>query len=224
MRPKNLNTGLRGGLFEAKHVMHMGPALWLYGWLVMRQTTEHGPIGLVLSGRPITYREIEQETGFNRRTLERWMRRLRRGGYIETTPAIESGAAVGLVVRILKAKKFGACQRPLTLGAPAELRGPGIRNFAGRSPQPRVQEARQAIENAVVPPHIESQETKEEKIRIAPPPKPPKSLFPERKQIRDEQVRRELRVGLAPELTNGRIKPEALERLRRRIEKWDGPG
>lgn len=102
MRPKNLNTGLRGGLFEAKHGAQMGPAVWLYGWLVMRQTTEHGSTGLVLGGRPITYREIEQETGFNRRTLERWMRRLRRGGYIETVVPMAAGAGVGLVIRILR--------------------------------------------------------------------------------------------------------------------------
>lgn len=50
-----------------------------------------------------------------------------------------------------------------------------------------------------------------------PQPKPPKNLFRERKEIREERVRRELQVGLAPELGSSRIKPEALERLRRRM-------
>ncbi|HKV03486.1 MAG TPA: hypothetical protein VJO53_00105 [Candidatus Acidoferrales bacterium] len=101
MRGKDYNTGLRGVLFEAQHHRRMGAALWLYGWLVLRQTHQHGPVGWVLGGAPISYREISDETGFNCRTLERWMRSLRREGYIETDPA-----PGGVIVRILKAKKF----------------------------------------------------------------------------------------------------------------------
>ena len=78
----------------------MGSAVWLYGWLVLRQTHQSGGIGNVLRGSPFTYREIEEETGFNRRTLEAWMRTLRREGYIETR--LDRG---GIVVLILKAKK-----------------------------------------------------------------------------------------------------------------------
>jgi DNA-binding transcriptional regulator YhcF (GntR family) len=55
----------------------------------------------VLGGAPVRYREIEEETGFNRRTLERWLSILRREGYIETTAAQE-----GVSIRITKAKKF----------------------------------------------------------------------------------------------------------------------
>jgi hypothetical protein len=216
MRPKNLNTGLRGGLFEAKHVAQMGPAVWLYGWLVMRQTTEDGSTGLVLGGRPITYREIEQETGFNRRTLERWMRRLRRSGYIETVLAMAAGAGVGLVIRILKAKKFGFCQRRLPFAAPAELQGPGVRNLARGSTQSSASVATQAKEHPAVPGRIESGNTKEG-ISNLPRPRAPKNLFVGTRQVREERVRLELQVGLAPELGSGRIKPEALERLRRRM-------
>lgn len=101
MRGKNYNAGLRGVLFEARHYARMGQAVWLFGWLVLRETRERGGIGFVLGGRPITYREIEEETGFARKSLERWMRILRRGGYIETTTAPS-----GIIVRIQKAKKF----------------------------------------------------------------------------------------------------------------------
>jgi DNA-binding transcriptional regulator YhcF (GntR family) len=101
MRGKDYSTGLRGGLFERQHYARMGSALWLYGWLVLRQTNQRDGIGWVLGGTPITYREIEEETGFNSRTLERWMRDLRRAGYIETDVV-----AAGIVVRITKAKKF----------------------------------------------------------------------------------------------------------------------
>lgn len=101
MRGKDFNTGLRGVLFEAQHYKRMGAAVWLYGWLVLRQTHQSGSVGWVLGGSPISYREIEQETGFNRRTLERWMNMLRRHGYIET-----EAAPAGVIVRLTKAKKF----------------------------------------------------------------------------------------------------------------------
>jgi hypothetical protein len=101
MRGKDYNAGLRGVLFEARHHQRMGAAVWLYGWLVLRQTHQQGDVGWVLGGAPISYREIEEETGFNCRTLERWMHTLRRQGYIET-----EAAPAGVIVRITKAKKF----------------------------------------------------------------------------------------------------------------------
>jgi hypothetical protein len=129
MRGKDFNTGLRGVLFEATHYERMGSALWLYGWLVLRQTHQTGSTGWVLGGAPISYKEIEEETGFNARTLERWMRTLRREGYVET-----ESATGGLVVRITKAKKhvraarnFAAAPATETLHRAAE----GIRNLAG---------------------------------------------------------------------------------------------
>lgn len=127
MRGKNYNAGLRGVLFEARHYERMGPALWLYGWLVLRQTHQQGDIGWVLGGTPISYREIEEETGFNIRTLERWMQGLRREGYIET-----EAAPAGIIVRIMKAKKFPHAGR--------NSEG-GIRKIAGGVPQSRVPSA-----------------------------------------------------------------------------------
>jgi hypothetical protein len=129
MRGKDFNTGLRGVLFEAGHYERMGSALWLYGWLVLRQTHQTGSTGWVLGGAPVSYKEIEKETGFNARTLERWMSTLRRQGYIETEPALG-----GLIVRITKAKKhahaarnFAGAARTETLRRAAE----GIRRLAG---------------------------------------------------------------------------------------------
>jgi DNA-binding transcriptional regulator YhcF (GntR family) len=106
MRDKNFNTGVRGVLLDAGHYDRMGSAIWLYSWLVLRQTHQSGSIGWVLGGSPVSYREIEEETGFNRRTLEGWFRRLRREGYIETT-----ATATGVVVRITKAKKYSQTTR-----------------------------------------------------------------------------------------------------------------
>ena len=116
MRGNDYNTGLRGVLFDAKHYARMGPAVWLYGWLILRQTHQTGTIGWVLGGAPIHYREIEEETGFNRRTLERWMKMLRRQKYIETA-VVDSG----IIVKILKAKKH--------LQRNAEIKG--VRGIAG---------------------------------------------------------------------------------------------
>jgi hypothetical protein len=101
VRGKDYNTGLRGVLFEAAHYERMGAAIWLYGWLVLRETHESGGVGYVLGGSPLSYREIEEETGFNRRTVERWMRTLRAQGYIATETA-----ANGIAIQIQKAKKF----------------------------------------------------------------------------------------------------------------------
>ncbi|MGH9682229.1 MAG: hypothetical protein ACRD4S_01255 [Candidatus Acidiferrales bacterium] len=101
MREKNYNAGLRGVLFEARHYERMGSAVWLYGWLILRQTHQSGAVGWVLGGAAISYREIEEETGFNCRTLERWMGILRKHGYVET-----EAAPGGVIVRITKAKKY----------------------------------------------------------------------------------------------------------------------
>jgi len=143
MREKNYNTGLRGVLFEARHYARMGSAIWLYGWLVLRQTHQTGTTGWVLGGAPVTYREIEGETGFNRRTLERWMSALRRNAYIAT-----EAAPGGVIVRILKAKKhlqgarLGVSNDAQTARKVAET----VRRVAERGPQscvPRVNESQQ---------------------------------------------------------------------------------
>lgn len=105
--------------------------MWLYGWLILRQTHQHGDLGCVLGGSPISYREIEEETGFKRRTLEGWMRVLRRGGYIETV-----AAPGGVVVRITKAKKFPQGVREFEGGM--RKSSEGVRKVAERCTQNRV--------------------------------------------------------------------------------------
>lgn len=120
MRDKNYNTGVKGVLLDARHYERMGSALWLYSWLVLRQTHQSGTIGWVLGGAPVSHREIEEETGFNRRTIEAWFRKLRRAGYIETT-----AVPTGVVVRITKAKKFAQTPR---------RNGEGVREAAYPSP------------------------------------------------------------------------------------------
>ncbi len=129
MREKNYSTGLRGVLFEAVHYRRMGAAVWLYGWLVLRQTHQSGAVGWVLGGAPVTYREIEEETGFPSRTLEGWMRTLRREGYIETETV-----PGGMVIRITKAKKFLSGPRASAEGV-RRVTGGGTRSGVGNCRQ-----------------------------------------------------------------------------------------
>jgi hypothetical protein len=129
MREKNYSTGLRGVLFEAGHYRRMGAAVWLYGWLVLRQTHQSGAVGWVLGGAPVTYREIEEETGFPSRTLEGWMRTLRREGYIQT-----EAVPGGMVIRITKAKKFVSGPRASAEGV-RRVAGGGTRSGVGNGRQ-----------------------------------------------------------------------------------------
>ncbi len=133
MRGKDYNAGLRGVLFEARHYERMGAAVWLYGWLVLRQTHQQADVGWVLGGAPISYREIEEETGFNVRTLERWMHTLRREGYIQT-----EAAPAGVTVRIMKAKKFPQGSR---------RNADGVRRIAEGATQSRVANGRKRVWN-----------------------------------------------------------------------------
>lgn len=102
MRGKNLNCGIRGGLWDEAHLERMGPAVWLFGWLVHRQTRERNGVGLVLGGSPLTYDMIQGDTGYSRRTLQRWMADLRSGGYVRVRRTCHSR----MIIEVLKAKKF----------------------------------------------------------------------------------------------------------------------
>ena len=122
LRGKNLNCGIRGGLWDEAHLERMGPAVWLFGWLVHRQTREHNGVGLVLGGSPLTYKIISQDTGMAERTLKRWMARLGRSGYVR----VKHTTYKRMIIQITKAKKFG----------PQQLRFPQGSFFAQESKGP----------------------------------------------------------------------------------------
>lgn len=129
MRGKHLNSGIRGGLWEDEHFQRMGPSVWLFGWLVHRQTRERDGIGLVLGGSALTYEIISQDTGIAPRTLKRWMARLVRTGYVSVTHT----AHKRMVIRISKAKKFGPQQLRFPQG---QASFPQIPFFARKSKGP----------------------------------------------------------------------------------------
>ena len=43
-------AGLVDGLFAPEHRERMGEAVWLFGWLVARQTAQKDAVGFVLGG------------------------------------------------------------------------------------------------------------------------------------------------------------------------------
>ena len=96
------------GLPEKAHRKRMGDAVWLFMWLVNKQTK---PDGTVLGGRPIKCFEIGAGLGYHRVTVLRHIRTLE-AGYIavKRTP-------YGLVIRILHQKKF-----PQPVQNPSKLR------------------------------------------------------------------------------------------------------
>jgi hypothetical protein len=110
----DFNSGIRGGLFEKKHSDAMGQAVFLFGWLVTRQTK---PDGLVYGGHHFTYPEISEKSGWPVRTLQRWMERLVAGGYVK----IEHTAYCRMIIRVLSPKKFAGRQLRLPMSSPPLL-------------------------------------------------------------------------------------------------------
>lgn len=102
MHPKQVFwIGAKGGLCEEKHYRCMRDSVWLFLWLVLRQTgiNEIGE-GIVNYGHPITRMQIQTDTGYHERRLEDWIDLLRRTGYIRT----ESRNKDGLIFFVQNAK------------------------------------------------------------------------------------------------------------------------
>ena len=111
MRWRNLNCGLKEGVFCRQHRCAMGPAIFLFGRLVAWQTK---PNGLVWGGHPFTYREIAHYMDESPRTVENWMTRLQKRGrtggpYIR----IKRTSYSHMIIYILNPKKFRSSQQSL---------------------------------------------------------------------------------------------------------------
>lgn len=80
----------------------MGSAIWLFGYLVMRQTqlNEQGE-GLPRYGNPTSRKDIAGDTGWNVNQIKHWMNILVRTRYIRV---VRQGND-GLIIFIQKAKK-----------------------------------------------------------------------------------------------------------------------
>lgn len=112
-------TGIRNGLWAPKHEARMGKSVWLFGWLIGKQTGQNGSAGMVLGGKVLTWEWIAQESGWPLRTLKRWAATLRRGGYIYITQTQH-----GVILGIRNAKKFAGIQPSLFPEEAAARSGP----------------------------------------------------------------------------------------------------
>lgn len=89
---------LSAGLFRAKHVVKIGPALWEFAVLIDWQTDRSG---LVRGGRPVRCLEIAERLGRDERTIRENIHRLKDAGYITV-----DRHPYGLILRVLNPKKW----------------------------------------------------------------------------------------------------------------------
>ena len=125
-RQTTFKSGIRGGLFEKKHSDAMGESIFLFGWLVTRQTKSDG---LVFGGHAFTYPEISEESGWPVRTLERWMARLRAGGYVR----VKHTTYCRMIISVLNQKKFSPSTPPEMADLNASPTPPPVADSAARS-------------------------------------------------------------------------------------------
>jgi hypothetical protein len=68
------------GLFDPKHYKQMGPAIWLYTYLLMKET--YGPVE---RRAVVSDAELASVIGCGSRIIRDWRKRLLAHGYIEAT-------------------------------------------------------------------------------------------------------------------------------------------
>lgn len=92
-------------LVNGIHIRRMGMSIWLFKFLVKKQTSSDG---LVYYGRPITYKWIFSEIPncVPERTLRLWMGILKVNGYVEID-IVQHG---GMRIRIVNSKKWPTSQ------------------------------------------------------------------------------------------------------------------
>ena len=95
---QNPTFRVSSGLLEAHHFRNIGEALWVYLWVLNRQTRADGS---VLGGAPVSCRQIGDELGCSERSIRRHVRRLEDRGYVET-----SRTPSGFRITVRLQKKF----------------------------------------------------------------------------------------------------------------------
>lgn len=199
MNDGNFQIGVVGGLLDHKHYMKMREAIWLFLWLVHRQTNPNGRV-LARKFSGITYDEIGDETGWSPRTVRRWMKRLVTAGYVFVKYTIYSR----LLVTVANPKKFA----PKQLALPMSSR-PDVAETAARCGRLKQTYSRTIIrESRVQTPHaIPRTEFEQRRIVAA-----------QAKRIAQETVaQQEALIGTGP--VGITINPAALQRLLERQRK-----
>jgi IclR helix-turn-helix domain len=141
--------GAKGGLVEEKHRRRMGEAIWLFLWLILRQTgvNDEGE-GIVHYGKPITIREIAADTRLPRSTLHRWADLLIQQDYLRTE--IQSSGGTIFWILNAKEKRKGEKRRPIhgtRISNPVPLTGQACPTDGTRIP-PNAMKNKELNENA----------------------------------------------------------------------------
>jgi hypothetical protein len=99
MERKRRFVSISPGLADLKHLRAMGKAYGLFLVLINYQYDDEGWVNY---RNPITLEWIQNRfPGSKRRTIQRWLEKLREGGYIET-----QSTGHGQIVQIQNQKKF----------------------------------------------------------------------------------------------------------------------
>jgi len=92
------------GLLEPKHVAAIGPAIWVFLWMINRTTTESGMEGIVLNGAAIRSQAIAEDLGLRDRTVRDHLNILCDGGYLRRNG--EQQSRFGNTYYVQKSKKW----------------------------------------------------------------------------------------------------------------------
>lgn len=109
MSDKTYIIPVSNGILEARHRKAIGPAIWLFLWMIDRSTANEPaqdgerPDALVLNGRPITVKELADELGESLRTIRYHLAKLIEHEYIRVDRIV--GSASSYTVRKSR-KKF----------------------------------------------------------------------------------------------------------------------
>ena len=93
------------GLFDSAHFEKIGPALWLYLWLIDKTTSDEEidgvRYGLVLYGQPISPSLVTASYGLPRRTYQNQIRQLADAGYVHL-----QRTGHGYIIRVINSWKW----------------------------------------------------------------------------------------------------------------------
>jgi hypothetical protein len=94
------------GLLAKKHYHQIGPAIWVFLWLIDKVTQEYEDAdgmrwGKVLGGRPFRYQNIADYYGISLITVKRYINTLKKWGYIRT-----GRDQYGVIVELRNSRKW----------------------------------------------------------------------------------------------------------------------
>lgn len=113
MKPQHPWLGQSPDIVSGVHHRKIGPARLLFDFYTAKQTDADGR---VYYGRTMTYDWIRSQIPEcpTKRTLRRYNRRLRRGGYIRTRTVVQNRENIGLTVTIMNQTKFRTALKRIT--------------------------------------------------------------------------------------------------------------